>query len=292
MTAGAPRTEAYARPAMRTREVPADWDDAYANRDHVPQAPEIIARWERDAPAFRAALGPRARLNLPYPGPLGDAERERYDLFLPEGEPKGLTVFIHGGYWMGYAPELWSHLAAGPLAQGWAMAMPAYTLAPAARISDIVRQIAAFLAEAAQEIPGPIRLAGHSAGGHLAARMICGAGPEAFVKRIERTVSISGVHDLRPILRTQLNATLKMDAAEAEAESPALLTPVDGARITAWTGAEERPEFVRQAELLANAWAGLGAATRLALDPGRNHFDVIDALADAGSPLPAELCGD
>ncbi|MEM6441238.1 MAG: alpha/beta hydrolase, partial [Pseudomonadota bacterium] len=37
---------------------------------------------------------------------------------------------------------------------------------------------------------------------------------------------------------------------------------------------------------------GLGAATRLVLDPGRNHFDVIDALVDPDSPLTAELCGD
>ncbi|MEM6439566.1 MAG: alpha/beta hydrolase [Pseudomonadota bacterium] len=293
MTAGAPRPpDPGGAPAPLDRAPPTDWDDAYANSAHVPEAPEIIARWERDAPAFRDALGPRARSGLPYPGPLNDAERERFDLFLPEGEPKGLTVFIHGGYWMGYHPSLWSSLAAGPLARGWAVAMPSYTLAPAARIGDIVRQIAAFLDAAAQQVPGPIRLSGHSAGGHLAARMVCGAAPEALLPRIERTVSISGVHDLRPIRRTALNDTLKIDAAEALAESPALLTPVEGARVTAWTGAAERPEFVRQAELLANVWVGLGAATRLVLDPGRNHFDVIDALADPASPLVAELCGD
>ncbi|MEM1315103.1 MAG: alpha/beta hydrolase [Pseudomonadota bacterium] len=292
MTAGAPRSPSPQAPTILDRAIPEDWDDAYANRDHVPQAPEIIARWEREAPAFRDALGPRAKLNLPYPGPLGDAARERYDLFLPETEPRGLTVFIHGGYWMAFGPEVWSHLAAGPLARGWAVAMPAYTLAPNARVSDITRQMAAFLATAARQVSGPIRLSGHSAGGHLATRMLCGAGPEAALGRIERTVSLSGVHDLRPLLRTKLNDTLRLDAAEAAAESPALHVPRPGAQVCAWVGEAERPEFVRQSRLLANAWAGLGAATRLALDPGRNHFDVINALADPDSPLTAELSGD
>jgi arylformamidase len=39
-------------------------------------------------------------------------------------------------------------------------------------------------------------------------------------------MSISGVHDLRPMLRTAMNQSLKIDMAEAHAESPALLEPV------------------------------------------------------------------
>ncbi|MEO0680241.1 MAG: alpha/beta hydrolase [Pseudomonadota bacterium] len=280
-----------AAPVVEDRPVPTDWDDAYANAPHIPDADAILAGWDVAAPAFRDALGPRARLGAPYPGPLGDA-RETCDLFLPDGAPRGLAVFIHGGYWMAFGPRTWSHLAAGPLARGWAVAMPSYTLAPQARIADITRQMAACLHALAAEVAGPIRLCGHSAGGHLATRMLCGAGPAAAVSRVERCVSISGVHDLRPLRRTRLNDTLRLDAQEAAAESPALRSPVDGACVTAWVGADERPEFVRQSALLANVWAGLGAATRLVVDPGRHHFDVIAGLAEADSPLTAELCGD
>jgi len=70
--------------------------------------------------------------------------------------------------------------------------------------------------------------------------------------RIRHVVSISGVHDLRPILRTGMNATLAIDEAEAQAESPALLRPKDNARITCWVGGGERAEFLRQSALLAN----------------------------------------
>ena len=69
-----------------------DWDDAYANREHVPGAEKFIDRWEQLAPAFRASA--RADLDIAY----GDHERQQLDLFLPDGEPKGLAVFVHGGY--------------------------------------------------------------------------------------------------------------------------------------------------------------------------------------------------
>lgn len=276
------------------RAAPVDWDDAYANRAHIPDADRVIAGWGRDAPAFRDALGSRARLDLPYPGPLGDAARERFDLFLPEGTPKGLAVFLHGGYWMAFDKSAWSHLAAGPVARGWAVALPSYTLAPAARIAEITRQAAAAVAAAAAEVIGPVVVSGHSAGGHLAARLLCTDAdlPGDLRARLRRAVSISGLHDLRPLRRTAMNATLRLDAAEAEAESPALRTPVEGARLTAWVGADERPEFVRQAELIAALWPGLGAATRLEIEPGRHHFDVIAGLSDPASALTAALLDD
>ena len=264
-----------------------DWDDAYANRAHVPGAQALIDAWPRRARAFRDSLGGRARLDLPY----GPGARQRFDLFLPEGAPRGLAVFVHGGYWMAFAKGDWSHLAAGPLARGWAVAVPGYTLAPEAPVSAMTREIARFLGTAAERVEGPIALSGHSAGGHLAARMLCedAAVPEAARWRIARALSISGVHDLRPIRRTAMNETLGLSAEEAAAESPALRAPIEGARLHAWVGGDERPEFLRQARLLADIWVGCGAGTRLTVEPGRNHFDVVEGLTDPDSPLTAAL---
>ena len=76
-----------------------------------------------------------------------------------------------------------------------------------------------------------------------------------------------------------MNATLGLDAAEAEAESPAL-HPAPEVPVTVWVGAEERPVFLDQARWLAEAW---GAAERVA--PGRHHFDVIDDLCHSDSPM-------
>jgi len=267
-----------------------DWTDAYDNSGHIPDAAAYLELWPREAAAFRDAMGPRARLDLPYPGGLNDGARERLDLFLPETDAKGLAVFLHGGYWLRFGRETWSHLAAGAVARGWAVAVPSYTLAPRARISSIVPQVARAVEEAARLVPGPIALAGHSAGGHLVSRLACAdspLSPEA-ASRLVRTVSISGLHDLRPLRFTAMNEGLQLDAEEAAAESAALREPAPGARLAAWVGEAERPEFLRQSLLIAAMWGGL-AETRLVVDPGRHHFDVVAPLAEARSPLTQTL---
>jgi len=201
-------------------------------------------------------------------------------------------VFIHGGYWMRFAPGDWSHLAAGALARGWACLMPAYPLAPAARISAMTAEVAASIAEAAALIPGPIAITGHSAGGHLAARMICpGVLPDPVAARVTACMPISPLSDLRPLMRTAMNATLALDLPEALAESPALLPPREGIPVTVWVGGAERPEFLRQARVLADLWAGMGTATECVVDPGRHHFDVVDGLADPDSAMMRRLLG-
>jgi acetyl esterase/lipase len=256
-----------------------DWDDAYSNAAHIPGGEEFPPRWAAHAAAYRAAAK-GAEIDLAY----GGHPREVMDIIHPEGEARGLAVFVHGGYWMAFDKSSWSHLAEGARRRGWAVAVPSYVLAPEARISEMTGQIARAIGFAAARIPGPIRLSGHSAGGHLVSRMVCEGGQldDRTAARIERVVSISGLHDLRPLLRTAMNATLGLTEAEARAESAALSAPRPGARITAWVGAAERPEFLRQSELLAEAW---GDAAKLVVDPERHHFDVIDGLADPESAL-------
>ena len=257
-----------------------DWDEAYANAPHIPGGDRWPEAWVAPARAFREAHPPR---EVRY----GDHARQRMDLFLPDdGAPRGLVVFVHGGYWVRFDRSFWSHLAAGPLARGWAVAVPSYVLAPEARVAAIGRAVAVAVETAAREVAGPIRLVGHSAGGHLVTRLAVGdALPEAVARRVERVVSISGVHDLRPLLRTRQNDDVRLDAVEARAESPALLVPREGTRCLAWVGQAERSEFVRQSELIASVWRGLGAATACVIEPDRHHFDVIDGLARPDSPL-------
>lgn len=257
-------------------------DDAYANAAHIEGADEFPPRWDAEAQAFRADT--ESRLNLPY----GTGARHQFDLFLPDGTPKGLMVFVHGGYWLRFDRSSWSHFARAAVARGWAVAMPSYDLAPAVRISDITRQIARAVETAAGEVSGPIVLAGHSAGGHLVARMICeGVLAEDVARRITRVVPISPVADLRPLMLTSMNADLKLDAAECLAESPVLMAPRQGVAVTVWVGAEERPVFLDQAKWLADAWA-----CDCFVAGGKHHFDVIDQLAEPDSDLARMLFAD
>ena len=264
-----------------------DWDDAYANAPHIGDADMFPPLWAAQAAEYEAERrsARRAEMNLAYgPGP-----RRRLDLFRPNGAAKGLVVFVHGGYWMRFDKSVWSHLAEGAVRRDWAVAVPSYTLAPAARIRDIAREVAAAIAFAGSLVDGPIALAGHSAGGQLVARMACLGAPLADPARgrIARVAPISGLFDLRPLMRTRMNGTLGLDEAEAVAESPALARPEPGLPVIAWVGADERPEFLRQSELIANIWTGLGAEARFARVRGRHHYDVIADLSDPDSPMTA-----
>lgn len=257
-----------------------DLSDDYANGAHIAGADSFPPRWQAASAAFRAGLGDRAQCDLPY----GPGARQRFDLFLPETAPRGLLVFVHGGYWMAFGREGWSHLAAGAMARGWACAMPSYTLAPEARISDMVQEVAAACAAAAARLPDlPLVVTGHSAGGHLSARMAC---DDIALPGLRRVVPISPLADLAPLMQTGMNATLRLDAAECARQSPARLTPRPGIAAHVHVGGQERPAFLWQARLLSERWA-----CPWSVAPGRHHFDVIDALADPASDLCAVLFG-
>lgn len=259
-----------------------DWDDAYANGAHIPGAADYPDRWARAAADFRAGW-PDCSLDIPY----GGSDRQKLDLFFPQGTSRGLMIFVHGGYWLRFDKSFWSQFAAGALRLGWTVCLPSYDLAPAVGIGDITKQIGSAVMFAAQRSSGPVHLAGHSAGGHLVSRMICDDTPldDETLRRIENVVSISGLHDLRPLRRTQMNGSFSLSETGAVEESPALRTKIKDCPVTAWVGAQERPEFVRQSRLLSEAWPG----TRFHADPGRHHFDVIDALKDPDSELVRRL---
>lgn len=262
-----------------------DWDDAYANGAHIAGADAIVSGWTDRARALRSRVAAEVVQ-------VGPGARQVVDLYRPEGPVQGLTVIVHGGYWMAFDGRDFAHLAAGPLAAGQAVAMVSYTLAPEARIARITGEIVAAICAIADQVAGPIRLTGHSAGGHLVTRMICDKVlPPAVAGRIAHVLSISGLHDLRPLLRTKMNETLRLTEAEAMAESPALLRPCAGVCLTCVVGAGERPEFLRQTALLPNIWHGLGADTADVVLPGENHFSIIAGLEAADGALTRLLLG-
>ncbi|WP_020591895.1 alpha/beta hydrolase [Kiloniella laminariae] len=267
-----------------------DWNDAYDNAGHIDGAREYPPRWNALALSFREEMSAagRAELDLAY----GTGPRNKLDLFLPapstaSSDPKGLAVFVHGGFWKAFDKSTWSHLARGAVEQGWAICLPSYSLAPEARISTMTGEIAAAISFAALRISGPIHLSGHSAGGHLVSRMVCADSPlpPAIRQRLGHVLSISGLHDLRPLLHTEMNKILQLDATEAQNESAALHQPAGNCPISCWVGADERPAFLLQNDLLATVWAGLGAETEIRHQSEKHHFDVINDLANPDSAL-------
>ncbi|WP_386679592.1 alpha/beta hydrolase [Loktanella sp. R86503] len=256
-----------------------DLDDAYTNGAYIPGGDSYPAQWAAKARAFRA--GVTGQLNLPY----GARPKEVFDLFEPAGDANGTVVFVHGGYWRSTDKDLWTHLAAGPLARGWRVANVDYDLCPDVTIPHITRQIAAAIDHIAERCPGPLRLTGHSAGGHLAARMLDPQVAGRWLKRVTGVVPISPLSDLEPFLHTSMHTDFGLDTATARAESP-VYQPVPDTDVTIWVGGAERPAFLDQARWLARAWQ-----CPVVIDPGRHHFDIIAGLENAGSRLTQDVIG-
>ncbi len=265
-----------------------DWDDEFDNVGHVPNALGYFDTWAERAAEFRK-MHLKADLDQPY----GTGTRQRMDIFWPEEIPIGLIVLIHGGYWKRLDRSYFSDLAAGPLAHGWAVSIPSYTLAPDAHIHEMTAEIAQATTTFAQQVNGPIRIIGHSAGGHLATRMMCKdtALDASIINRIENIVSISGVHDLRNLYHTELNEVLRLSAEEAVSESPYLQTPLSGIPLTCWVGADERPEFISQTKILHEKWSEMGVDAQLVIEPSMHHFTVVDSLKDMNSEMVKALLG-
>ena len=246
----------------------------YMNSAFIAGGDSYYPRWQAKAAAFRAEMGERAALDMAY----GPGARQRFDLFRPKGTPRGLMVFVHGGYWLACGRADYSHLAAGVVARGWACALPSYTLAPEGRIAAMTQEVAQAVRAAAAMVAGPVVVTGHSAGGHLSARMGCAD----LAVPVARVVPISPLADLAPLMQTDMNANLKIYAAEAAAESPARHGLRPGVQAHVWVGGQERPVFLWHARTLSEEWA-----CPWTVDAGRHHFDVIDGLCDGASPLMA-----
>lgn len=268
-----------------------DLDAEYDNRRRVPTYPQYLAEWETEAKAFRAAGG--GEFDLPY----GEHPRQRCDVFRSKDDQGGpMVLFIHGGYWRSLDRTAFSHLARGLEYHGVPVAMPSYRLCPEVRIADIVEDVRDCALWLKQRYGRPLVVAGHSAGGHLAACLAAtdwsGRGEQG--PTVVGGLGISGLYDLRPLIPTFLNPDLRLDEAEARRASPLVWPVPRDMPFEAWVGGEESEEFRRQSLTLAATWLGGGARAGYVEVEGANHFSVIAPLAQPDSAMTralADLCG-
>lgn len=257
-------------------------DAAYNNSAAVADSGQWLADWRVRSGVSRAL--PDAQLDVRY----GDRERTRFDYF-PCGAPSApLFVFIHGGYWQRNAKEMFSFVSDGPRARGVDVAVVGYTLAPAARLSEIVDEIheaIRFLGAHAGGFgfdPHRIYVGGWSAGGHLAA--VASGWPN-----VRGALVISGIFDLEPIALSYLDDPLRLSRREVANYSPINLLRPDMVPQRLSVGSNELPELKRQAYAYEKASHQLGSSVQLRILSGHHHFSILDELAKADGELTAEL---
>jgi arylformamidase len=266
-----------------------DYEVEYDNRSRVPEHPEIFARWQREAAAYRAAAH-NAKLGIAY----GPSTRRTIDLFPAKDDEKApLALFIHGGWWRSLEPSMFSQLTAGPNARGITVAVAGYDLCPNCSIADIIEQMRAACLMLWRKRRQRVFIYGHSAGGHLASCMVAtdwkAFASDAPADLVPSAYAISGVFDLLPLVQVSQNQDLRLDESEARRVSPLHWSVPAGRSLDAVVGALESSEFLRQSKTVAEAWRRAHALTRYEEIAGTNHFTVIDALNDPNSAMTARV---
>ncbi len=249
-------------------------DAAYNNTAAVGTAKreQYVADWTKRSDVVRRTPG--ARLDLRY----GEGDRHRVDVF-PCGRSAAPTlVYIHGGYWQMNDKEPYAFVGEGLLPAGFNLAVIEYTLAPAVRLDEIVREVRSAVGwtiDHAKELggdPARVFVSGHSAGGHLTAMAMTDS-------RVAGGVAISGLYDLEPIRLNYLNDKLGLDAAEADRNSPLRHLPTSASPLVVTVGLGELPELVRQSEEFAEAWRRRGLRGSYLPVARHDHFSILEELA-------------
>jgi arylformamidase len=202
-------------------------------------------------------------------------------------------VFIHGGYWQSRDRKDFSFVAGPWLERGVAVALIGYDLAPEVRMDAIVDQVRAGLAWLHRHASGhgcdPSRLfvAGHSAGGHLAAMALATAWPTLGLPEnvIKGVCAISGVFDLEPIRLCYLNEVVGLDRDEARRNSPIHLPLHGGCPVTIAVGERETAVFHAQSRAYAARLEREGWACELLVQPGIDHFGIVMGMTDGDAPI-------
>ena len=190
-------------------------------------------------------------LDLAY----GPHDRQKIDVFPAHRPDAPILAFIHGGYWHTRDKSLVHFLAPTYVAADVTLVSVEYRLCPEVTIADIVGDVTAAIewihanAETVGGRADKLHVAGHSAGGHLAA-MLCG--PKGRPDLLKGGCSVSGLHDLEPIRLCYLNESLHL-----KPEDVAPLSPIVLARGLEKGGPRLPPHLLR-----VRAGVGVGAEVR------------------------------
>ena len=252
-------------------------DLAYNNSAAVPESGPMFKEWLIRSEKLRARYP--EHLNLTY----GSRSRNRIDYF-SVGKNTPVLVFIHGGFWQMRSKDDFAFLAESFLASGVSVAMVGYSLAPEATMDEIVAEAHAAIRYLTTQLPklggDPQRMmvSGWSSGGHLASMVV-------DEPSLLGGVSISGIFELEPLLKSYINDKLNMDLAMAQRNSPILVLPKSSKQLDLFAGSAELPEMRRQTSDYASARRAAGLPTRYAEIPDANHYTILNSMMNTGGTI-------
>jgi pimeloyl-ACP methyl ester carboxylesterase len=159
-------------------------------------------------PAMDLSPEVEAHKNLSYrDGPEAEAAKHKLDIYSPKGKSNApVLFFIHGGAWKSGDRSFYPPLGSRYARVGFVTVIPSYRLAPKFQHPAQIEDVAAAFAWTMQHVAeqggdtNRVYVAGHSAGGHLAALLSLDdhylTTYHLSPKAIRGVLALSGVYDL------------------------------------------------------------------------------------------------
>ena len=291
---------------MSSHQSPDWYDQMYNNRALVPDFANYLQQWTHDSQAvrnhhpcltdLRYGSGPSENLDI-FTAQLG--HESTASLCKQTSPLSPVVVFLHGGYWRALDKSDHSFVAPALTAQGVTVVVPNYALCPTVTIPDIVMQMVKALAWVWRHIgtwggdPSRIHVAGHSAGGHLAAMMMaCNwqqYAPDLPPDLVKSALSVSGLYELDSLRHSPLlQEALRLDDTQVLKASPAWMPAPRQGILHSVVGGLESEAFLAHNQLIQNAW-GVQRVPVAEVIPGLHHFSMMNAFASPGHALNKRL---
>jgi arylformamidase len=248
-------------------------------------------RWLADDLALSDGL--KQRVSVLRDQRYGDGPRQVADLFPASRPGAPIILFFHGGFWRALSKDHVGFLA-GPLVKaGAAAVLPGYDLCPTVSLKTVVTEAKQALLWTRQQAarlngdPDRIYVAGNSAGAHLGAMMLAEDWTRHGLARspIAGAILVTGIYDLRAILRIQVNEDVRLSPGDVPALSPQFLPLHCRVPTIVAAGGAEPPLWIEQSRRFAAKLTAAGAAARLMEIPGLHHFSITQSLSDSTAPL-------
>jgi arylformamidase len=269
---------------------PDEFEDQYNLRLGRPDLQQtVIVDWSNRSESAQTTLN--CILDTRY----SDGTKQKLDVYSCGDATAPTLIYIHGGYWQSGDKSIYGFLAQPFVEHGVNVVVIGYDLCPLitiTMISEEAREAVAYIWQNSASLSinrDRIVVMGHSAGGHIT-QMMMGTDWPAFSKNLPKDlikagIAISPLSLLDPVRLTEsLNAGIRMDATEAEAQSPMINhPPLGNAPQTVVVGGAETDEFHRQAHMYVDAFGNEIRSVELYIVPDVDHFDELNVLADSSS---------
>lgn len=245
-------------------------DAQYEQRAWVPHADAIIARYAKASDAVRTRVPPATHA-------YGPTLAETLDVYGPKKEK--VVAFVHGGAWKRQSKREQAFPAELFIDAGATYVALDFALLPTVTMDAMVGQVCRGLEWLRTNLADRIYLCGHSSGAHLAAAALT---RQSFV---QSALLVSGIYDLHPVRLSSRNDYVRLDEKLEQEYSPIRHVERIGCPVTVAWAEKESVEFARQSREFANALDDAGKLTAAWEGKTLNHFEIIETLADPGSPL-------